>query len=273
LSDEKPKLVVFADLDGTLLDDTYSFESIKPIIDDLLSMGVSIVFCSSKTRGEIEYYRRRMGICDPFIVENGGAIFIPKDYFPFVFACSKRTERYDVVSLGVPYAVVREKLARIKLETRTEIIGFGDLTAEKLADETGLPLSLARLAKKREYDEPILLLLGNEKELEVAVEKESLGLAKGDRFFHLFGGSDKGKATATLKDLYSKAFSRTVTFGIGDGSVDMPMLRAVDVPFLVRTISGGKNARLVVWRNVLRLVTEEARGEPAFSVLSGVLSI
>jgi len=85
----------------------------------------------------------------------------------------------------------------------------------------------------------------------------------------LLKGSDKGKATAALKDLYGKAFSRTVTFGVGDSPVDMPMLKAVDVPFLVRNFSRGKNARLVVWRNVLRLVTKEARSEPEFSVLAG----
>jgi len=47
------------------------------------------------------------------------------------------------------------------------------------------------------------------------------------------------------------------------------MLKVVDVPFLVRNFSRGKNARLVVWRNVLRLVTKEARSEPEFSVLAG----
>jgi mannosyl-3-phosphoglycerate phosphatase len=269
LSNEKPKLVVFADLDGTLLDDTYSYESAKPIITKILSMGVSIVFCSSKTRAEIEHYRQKMGVCDPFIVENGGAIIIPKNYFPFIPTCSKHTEKYDIVGLGVPYAVVREKLARIKLEIGAGIIGFGDLTAEEVAAETGLPLSLARLAKKREYDEPCRLLWGNEKEVLAAVEKEGLVLVKGGRYFHLLKGSDKGKATAALKDLYAKAFSRTVTFGVGDSPVDMPMLKAVDVPFLVRNFSRGKNARLVVWRNVLRLVTKEARSEPEFSVLAG----
>ena len=50
---------------------------------------------------------------------------------------------------------------------------------------------------------------------------------------------------------------------------EAPMLKVVDVPFLVRNFSRGKNARLVVWRNVLRLVTQETRGEPAFSVLAG----
>ena len=269
MNNKNLKLVVFADLDSTLLDDAYSYEGAKPIISTLLSMDVSIVFCSSKTKAEIEHYRQKMGICDPFIVENGGAIFIPKNYFPFVPACSKHTVKYDVVELAVPYAVARGKLAGIKLETGAGIVGFGDLTAEEVAAETGLPLSLAKLAKKREYDEPCRLLWGNEKAILAAVEKEGLVFVKGGRYFHLLGGSDKGKATTMLKDFYVKAFGRTVTFGIGDSPIDMPMLKAVDFPLLVRNSSGGKNARLVVWRNVLRLVTQKARNEPEFNVFGG----
>jgi len=272
LSNKNPKLVVFTDLDGTLLDDTYSYENLKPIIDKLLSMNVSIVFCSSKTQGEIECYRQTMDIQDPFIVENGGAIIIPKNYFSFPPECSKHTKKYDIIELGVPYAVVREKLAKIKLETGAGIVGFGDLTAEEVAAETGLPLDLAKLAKKRGYDEPCRLLWGNEKEVLAAVEKEGLFFVKGGRYFHLLGGSDKGKATVALKDLYVRAFGRTVTFGVGDSPIDMPMIKVVDVPLLVRSSSGGKNARLVVWRNVLRLVTQKARNEPEFNVLAEQLS-
>ena len=99
-----------------------------------------------------------------------------------------------------------------------------------------------------------------------AVEKEGLVFVKGGRYFHLLGGSDKGKAAAALKDLYSKAFGKIVTFGVGDSPVDMPMLKVVDVPLLVRSSSGGKNASLVVWRNVLRLVTQKARSKPALNV-------
>jgi hypothetical protein len=46
---------------------------------------VPVILVSNKTRVEIEFCRKRMELTDPFIVENGGAIFIPKGYFPEVF--------------------------------------------------------------------------------------------------------------------------------------------------------------------------------------------
>ena len=74
-------VVVFTDLDGTLLDENYSYKETLPIISRLLELGFRIVLCSSKTRREIEFYRKVLGIDDPFISENGAAIFVSRDYF------------------------------------------------------------------------------------------------------------------------------------------------------------------------------------------------
>ena len=38
---------------------------------------------TSKTRSEVEPVRRALGNHDPFIVENGGAAFLPAGSFPF----------------------------------------------------------------------------------------------------------------------------------------------------------------------------------------------
>jgi mannosyl-3-phosphoglycerate phosphatase len=81
--------VIFDDLDGTFLDENYSYQDTQPIVNQLSALGGSIVFCSSKTRSEIEFYRKATGINEPFIAENGAAIFIPKSYFPFNYNCTK----------------------------------------------------------------------------------------------------------------------------------------------------------------------------------------
>ena len=116
------------------------------------SLGSSVIFCSSKTGNEIEFYHKIAGLNEPFIAENGAAIFIPKSYFPFKYACSK-TQQYNTVRLGVSYRTLREKLREIKKKTTATIVGFGDVTLEELAYDTGLPTHLARLAQKREHDE------------------------------------------------------------------------------------------------------------------------
>jgi HAD superfamily hydrolase (TIGR01484 family) len=78
------KLIIFTDLDGTLLDySTYSFEPALPALQLLKERDIPFIICSSKTKKEIEYYRKKIGNNHPFISENGGGIFIPKGYFMF----------------------------------------------------------------------------------------------------------------------------------------------------------------------------------------------
>jgi mannosyl-3-phosphoglycerate synthase len=77
------KKVVFTDLDGSLLHPlTYSYTQALDALRLLQEREIPIIFCSAKTRAEQEVYREELGVKAPFIVENGGAIFIPRDYFP-----------------------------------------------------------------------------------------------------------------------------------------------------------------------------------------------
>jgi len=138
MSDSLPKLVVFTDLDGTLLDPvTYSYERALPFIERLQQMSIPIVFCSHKTRAEQEVYRQELGISDPFIVENGGAIFIPQGYFPFGFDYDKARGGYQIIELGMSYAEIRRILGKIRAEVGINFRGFGDMSAQEVAKDAG----------------------------------------------------------------------------------------------------------------------------------------
>jgi len=250
------KSIIFADLDGTFLNDKYEYYEIKPLISQLRSFGSFIVFCSSKTRNEIEFYQKAAGIAEPFITENGAAIFIPKSYFSFNYACSK-TKRYNVIRLGVPYGTLREKLGEIKKKTASKIVGFGDMTLEELAYDTGLPINLAKLAQKREHDEPFKIMEGNKRQISCAIRQHGLRFTEGGRYLHLTGENDKGKAVNILKSLYSQMFGNLRSFGVGNGPNDLPMLRVVDKPFLIRKNSD-TNSRFSTWMGILQLISGKA---------------
>ena len=75
-------IIIITDLDGTLLHPvSYSFEDAIPALEEVHKANIPVILCSSKTKAEIEVYRRRINNRDPFISENGGGIFIPKGYF------------------------------------------------------------------------------------------------------------------------------------------------------------------------------------------------
>ncbi len=243
------KYIVFSDLDGTLLSaEDYSYQEAVEAIALLKRKGIPLVLTSSKTRAEIELYRTRLGNDHPFIVENGGAIYIPVGYYPFLPEDADAFQGYHLIELGTPYGELRRALKRIEQEAGVKIRGYGDMTPEEVAEETRLSLHEARLAMERDYDEPFRVLGDEEAEARViaAIEAARLRWTKGDRYFHILGRSDKGQACQILCNLYRRNYGSIVTIGLGDSLNDLPLLARVDHPVLVKRPDGGYEPRVVL---------------------------
>jgi mannosyl-3-phosphoglycerate phosphatase len=239
--------VVFTDLDGTLLDaDTYSWAAATPALEALRVSGIPLVLVSSKTRAEIEPLRCRLQHRDPFIVENGGAVFVPQGLFAFPLERARTKSPYDVIELGLPYYMLRDVLKQIEEAVETPLQGFGDLSVDGIMHMTGLSRTDASLAKMREYDEPYVLEGPPAVIEEVCRQIVMRGLrwTKGGRLYHLTGDNDKGKAVEILLRCYRKQqrlrcqSPRVESIGIGDSINDAPLLAVVDHPVLVQKPDG-----------------------------------
>jgi len=228
------KTVIFTDLDGTLLDPfTYSEAVASPLVSSVVNKGLPLIFCSSKTRAEQEVYRRRLGIADPFIVENGGAIFIKQDYFPFAYQYHRVFGDYHVIELGIAYPEIIERLKQLSRQHKLTITGFGDMTPAEIARLTGLDLASAKLAQEREYEETLNLGAKDIDSILPKIAAAGLTWNRG-RLYGISGGNNKGRATKILIKLFRQKLGRIKTIGIGDSPNDLPMLAEVDFPVLVQ---------------------------------------
>jgi mannosyl-3-phosphoglycerate phosphatase family protein len=243
------KIIVFSDLDGTLLDaSSYSFEEALPALRLLRENGIPLVLCSSKTKKEMEHYRVLLHNRYPFITENGGGIFIPHGYFdpvrlpPDVTLIREGT--YEVIRLGADYPSLRKALAELR-EEGFNVTGFGDMTAEEVSAVTGLDLEQAAMAGQRDFDEPFLFDGGEGQvdRLAGAVRDMGFGITQG-AFFHLLGDSDKGRAVTILAGLYREKSGEVTTIALGDSPNDIPMLECVDYPVLVKKRDGSYDNRI-----------------------------
>ena len=230
MSRAAPRLAIFTDLDGTLLDrHTYACDEALPAFRRCLSNNVPVVFCSSKTRAEIEELRRMLGSADPFISENGGAVFVPSEHFPFPI-------EDHTIELGGRYARLTSTLDELSRDLKVPVRAFHHMTPEEIAGETGLPLHRAELAAAREYDEPFTFVGASEPErrrfLEAA-EARGLCWTHGGRFYHLLAHAGKRQAVTALIDLYRHWNPAIRTAGLGDSANDAPMLAVVDIPILI----------------------------------------
>lgn len=252
-------LVVFTDLDGTLLDhDTYAWEPAAEALQACHRQDVPVVLVSSKTRAEMQVLQEDLGPARPFVSENGGGIFFPPGCPQPPPAEAVPGEEGRVWALGVPYEIVVRALRGLREELgRPDLRGFSDMDVQEIARLTGLALKDARLAARREYDEPLVASHREREDLDLldrAARKRGLQVTAGGRFLHLFGDCDKGEAVSRLVDWFRRERPGLRSVGLGDGLNDLPMLKRVDVPVLVR---GARQVEIQAREIPGLLITEE----------------
>lgn len=250
-------IVVFSDIDGTLIDIfTRKYGKSKELVKKLKESSIPVILCSSKTWAEQDVIRKDLGLeSEPFIIENGGAVIIPRSYFSGGGAGGgggstdddlkhhygmRVVDGYSVIELGRSSAEIRKVLQYVRRKTGIPFKGVSDLSIEELAKIVGMTPEEAERMSKRQYGETILEIDKTEKvKFEQALSKEGLQVIHGGRYFDVTAGNDKGKAVRILIDLYRKKFGDgTIFIGIGDSANDAPMLKLTDIAILVQKYDG-----------------------------------
>jgi len=233
--------ILYTDLDGTLLDlQTYSFEESFEAVQLLKSHRIPVIFCSSKTRAEQMHYLQELKIQDPFIVENGSAIFIPEGYFDHSVPRGSRKNNFHIIELGASSRHIRTVFEEMRCNLSHALYGYRDLSIDKISEITGLNTEAARNAANREYSETILEgvdQLGKEEfeQFKSALHRHGISCLSGGKFHTMIDSqSDKGKAIQLLSSIYRDNRGDLSSIGVGDSENDEPLLRAVDRPYLVK---------------------------------------
>lgn len=229
------QLLVFTDLDGTLLDhDSYSWLPAATALARLAEANIPLIFNSSKTTAEIASLRTELHNKHPYIVENGGAVCIPENYF------ATGPEQHKL--FGFPYAEIIDLLYSLRRQRNYRFEGFADLGTDGVMAATGLDRESATQARQRLCSEP-LLWQGSDAERELFrrdLDRHGLQLVRGGRFWHVMGQSDKGQAMGWLVEHYRQHAPQTrfTTVALGDGPNDLPMLAAANIAVTIKPHTG-----------------------------------
>ncbi|RYH07400.1 mannosyl-3-phosphoglycerate phosphatase [Tropicimonas sp. IMCC6043] len=218
-----PPLIVFTDLDGTLLDHaTYSFAPARPALDRLAALEIPLILASSKTSVEIAEIQKKVGCTAcPAIVENGAGILDPDP--------KATADAGTYVSL---LAAINETSPYL----RALFEGFHDLGPHGIAQATGLPPEEARLAGQRQFSEPGLFYggPGELREFLRALGKLDIQGRRGGRFLTLSFGGTK----ADRMDEIAARYGNPPWLALGDAPNDVEMLEAADHAVIVANPHG-----------------------------------
>ena len=230
------KKIIFTDLDGTFLNHhNYSFTESKEALEKIEQQEIPLIFTTSKTKIEVELLQKKVGITEPFIVENGAALFIPKDYQNLNLDSLTDFEEYKVLVFGKTYKQIVNFYNEYKDEFGLK--GFSDMTHQEVSELTGLDISNATLATKREFTEPFVVEDTHKLEkLKNLASTYKIKITQGGRFFHLIGEKqDKGIAVKKSIDLFEKLYAQKIgSIALGDGENDIKMLEVVDTPIVIK---------------------------------------
>ena len=229
--------IFITDLDGTLLDHrSYDYSPARPALTKLKKEHVPLILSTSKTAAEIIPFRLAIENQDPFIVENGGGIFIPKGYFSSIPLETREVGGFLTISHAPSYTQLQESLARLADHHNLKVESFAQMSPSRLAEISGLSEDQAQLSLQREFDLPFRILDGSFNASQFSEESHSLGLrlTRGGRFLHLGGDVNKGEAVTQLLELYQINHEGAIqSIGLGDSENDLSMLEAVHIPVVI----------------------------------------
>ena len=223
------KILIFTDLDGTLLDrDNFKFDKVINYVRELIQKDIHIIPNSSKTLGEINNFNRELDEDLPFIVENGAAIYklnLINSSFPEKISLSRETSEISKIF---------EKKVSIKFRSKCRFIN--KLSIDKQEKILGLSKQKIRFALNREYTIPLLFDGSKNEKISFfkSVSDAGLSLQEGGRVINLCDKVSKAQAMKKVIKIFKKIVKEElITIGVGDNFNDLEMLKNSDIPCLV----------------------------------------
>ena len=246
---ENSDLWVVSDVDGTLMDHSYNLTPAKETIKTLQKLSIPVILCTSKTAAEVKVIREELNLKDPYIVENGAAIY----------GESLKKVNGKII-LGENYKTLEEILNSISKEIEHKLVPLNNLTDQEATELTGLTGNSLNLMRDRHWSMPFLNPPSFlEERIKICCKKFKVDFFKGNRMSHLLStNSNKGKAINALKE-YSNN-QKIQIIGLGDSPNDLPLLLKSDIRIVIPGLDGPNLNLLDQLKNIKITIATEPNG-------------
>ena len=217
------KYWIVTDLDGTLMDENYDISPARKTLKLLAELDIPVIPCTSKTASEVRYFREVNGLFDPFIVENGAAVY--GNY-------ENNSSEWKLI-LGDSYKKLRIVLKNISKLVNYNLTPLNDLNKNQIFELTGLSEQGIKRALDRQWSVPFLNPPDEIFErIKLNCESYNVHVFKGNRMSHLLSNkSHKGEAVNKLKVHLKNKDVKIIA--LGDSQNDLPLLEYADISIVI----------------------------------------
>lgn len=228
-------LLIFTDLDGTLLDShTQDWQPAAAWLARLREKDIPVILSSSKTAAEMLHIQKLLGLQGlPLIAENGAVVELDSRW--------QTHPGFPRQIFGASHAEISAVLNKLRAQSSFKFTTFDDVDESAIAEWTGLTHAQASLTRLHEASVTLIWRDSDERMDEFTRRLNNLGLqfVHGARFWHVLDvASGKDHAANGLIDLYQRQWKRRpVTIGLGDGPNDAPLLEAMDYAVIVKGLN------------------------------------
>ncbi len=226
----KKKILIFTDLDGSLLDkETFKFDVINDYFKELVRNGIIIIPNSSKSQAELLDFNEQNNLDLSFIAENGSSIHgLNKIHYNLP----------DKIIISRTINEIRNVYEEnISLDFKNKTTHILELEIEVQQKILGLPLDKIKLAIKRDHSLPIKFN-GTEiekNEFTKILKNSGLTIQTGGRVMNVCDNVNKSIAMSKALQLIKKQLDdEIITIGVGDNENDIEMIKQTDYPCLVK---------------------------------------
>jgi len=221
------KIWIVSDVDGTLMDHFYDLTPAKETIKWLQRLEIPVILCTSKTKSEVKIIRDNLNIKDPYIVENGGAIY--GEY--------SDGKEWKII-LGKSYTILDQILNNLSKSINFKLRPLNTLSDDEATNLTGLRGESLNLMRDRHWSMPFLNPPNIfDEDLKKLCEIYDVDIFRGNRMSHLLSkNSNKGIA---IKKLLNKNKNLNVQIiGLGDSPNDLPLLVNSNYKIVISGLKG-----------------------------------
>ena len=158
------------------MDHSYDLSPAKETIKKLQKLSIPVILCTSKTASEVRVIRKELNLTDPYIVENGAAVY--GEYLEKV---------NGEIILGVEYEFLEEILNSISNEIGYKLIPLNNLTDQEATKLTGLKGQSLNLMRDRHWSMPFLNPPSFlEEKINICCKKFDVDIFKGNKICLLY---------------------------------------------------------------------------------------